>query len=127
MSRLDEETANIVHPIVDGPELNFPVPRHPRRRRPDITSPDLGLIVRVERESKGWSQAALAQRTGMRIAQLSALENGHNCEIRFYEVCAVALGFSNAAELFAETSADRERLRRQLRAQVLREVAKLLR
>jgi transcriptional regulator with XRE-family HTH domain len=97
-----------------------------RSTRPAITSPDLGLIVRLEREAQHLSQAELAEKAGMRIAQLSSLENGHNVEIRFYEACATALGFDSAAEMFAGNARDRVRLVRQVKAQVLRDLKKAL-
>ena len=98
-----------------------------RTTRSAITSPELGLIVRLEREAQRLSQAELAERAEMRIAQLSALENGHNMEIRFYEACATALGFDSAAEMFAGHPKDRERIVRQVKAQLLKTLIKTLR
>lgn len=95
-----------------------------RSTRSAVTSPDLGLIVRTEREAKTWSQAELAERAEMRIAQLSALENGHNMEIRFYEACARALGYDSAAELFAGGTTDR--LERLIKARLLKTLTKAL-
>jgi transcriptional regulator with XRE-family HTH domain len=97
-----------------------------RSRRPAITSPDLGMLVRIEREGQGLSQAELAAKAEMRIAQLSSLENGHNVEIRFYEDCARALGYGSAAEMFAGNAKDRVRMTQQVKAQVLRELSKVL-
>lgn len=97
-----------------------------RPHRPAITSPELGLIVRIEREAQRLSQAELAERAEMRIAQLSALENGRNMEIRFYEACAHALGYDSAAEMFAGGTKDRDRLTRQVKAQILRDLTKAL-
>jgi transcriptional regulator with XRE-family HTH domain len=87
--------------------------------RPEITSPELGLIVRVEREAQGVSQAQLAERAGMRIPQLSSLENGLNCEIKFYEMCAIALGYRSAAALFMAQGADRDKIARQVKAELI--------
>jgi len=51
----------------------------------------------------------MAEKADMRPAQLSALENGANVEIQFYERVARALNFRGALELFTSGGDDQTR------------------
>lgn len=73
----------------------------------------MGDYVRRARQRAGLNQGQLAEKAGMRPAQLSALENGANVEIRFYELVARALNFRGVIELF--TSGGDDQTRRLLR------------
>lgn len=60
----------------------------------------LGHYVKRARERSGLTQGEVAKRAQMRQAQLSALENGANVEIQFYDKAARALNFRGALDLF---------------------------
>lgn len=73
----------------------------------------LGGYVRRARERKAVTQVDISKQTGIRTAQLSALENGHNVAIGYYDQVAKALGYRGALELF--TSGGDEQTRKLLR------------
>lgn len=55
---------------------------------------NLGFYMRIAREQRGLSQTQLAEKAGLKQAQISRLENGFDCRVRtFLKVC-IALDVS---------------------------------
>jgi transcriptional regulator with XRE-family HTH domain len=63
----------------------------------------LGRVVRQHREAQGLSQEELAVRAKIKNAkQISNLELGKNVQVKFYQDCAIGLGFRDAFDMFLQ-------------------------
>lgn len=69
------------------------------------------IRARELRESRGWTQAELAEKSGVRVATLSAIENGRTKGIDFdtLERLAAALGVDPALLVVQEPAAARRK------------------
>jgi transcriptional regulator with XRE-family HTH domain len=66
----------------------------PKKKRPYA---ELGAFVKAVREHRQMTASAVADKAGMRKAQVTLLEKGANVEIQFYDRMAVAMGFRGGA------------------------------
>jgi transcriptional regulator with XRE-family HTH domain len=69
----------------------------PMRVRPPVS---LGAFIRHLLAERGIDHASVAEKAGLRRAQMSKLVNGGSVLAEQYEAVAVALGFKNALEMF---------------------------
>lgn len=77
-----------------------------KRKNPHWVAGELGRRLRRIRLSRGWTQAELAERAGIGLSSLKALENQGKATLqRFLQVASILGVIDECVDLFSETRA----------------------